>query len=211
MRVLLRSGISLLNDPAKLLRQVAPLTRLIEDQTGLAPSALPEQALAFIGVLLLGIGEHVLKGGRAGGCSQADRNRTRTAFYSGMSVYTLDEKFKRNSSASLEVLGEPGYCIRLPPLVCPSCSSRSRADRHGRSLRRMPSSCFTRSLHRLTSCLQSLAQCTKTPNGNSLLALYSALNVFTGLLMGFTGDSLLQLPKPPLSNALFSHSRFRRR
>ncbi|SCV68501.1 BQ2448_622 [Microbotryum intermedium] len=69
------SGVALLRDPGAFLQAVQPLITLIEDQTKLRSYSGNDQALVLVGVLSFAIGAQYL-----------------------LSVYTMDEKAKRNST-----------------------------------------------------------------------------------------------------------------
>ncbi|GAA6041626.1 hypothetical protein JCM8097_007774 [Rhodosporidiobolus ruineniae] len=87
------AGVSLLRDPASFVAQVAPLTSLIEALTELKPYKGDEAGLAFVGLLLILLG-----------------------YYFVFAVYTLDEKFKRNSVSGriLAALVSAYLCFQTP-------------------------------------------------------------------------------------------------
>ncbi|GAA5917938.1 hypothetical protein JCM6882_004132 [Rhodosporidiobolus microsporus] len=68
------TGVSLLTNPTAFLLRLSPLTALVEQQTGLKAYQGGDEGLALAGIALVLL-----------------------AYYHVMAVYTLDEKFKRNS------------------------------------------------------------------------------------------------------------------
>ncbi|KDE09799.1 hypothetical protein MVLG_00198 [Microbotryum lychnidis-dioicae p1A1 Lamole] len=92
------AGVALLREPTAFLRVVQPVLTLIEKETQLRPYSGNNQALALVGVLSFAIGAQYI-----------------------LSVYTLDEKAKRNST--------PG---RL--LFAATCFYVSKKTPHGSSL-----------------------------------------------------------------------------
>ncbi|GAA5827107.1 hypothetical protein JCM11251_001120 [Rhodosporidiobolus azoricus] len=92
------SGVSLIRDPALCLLRLSPYTKIVESMSGLKAYRGGEESLAFAGVALVLL-----------------------AYYHIMAVYTLDEKFKRNSVSG-----------RI--LVAIACYYTCNSTNHGSSL-----------------------------------------------------------------------------
>ncbi|GAA6064536.1 hypothetical protein JCM10212_005640 [Sporobolomyces blumeae] len=90
--ILAYSGYALATSPRHFLELVAPLTRAIERRTDLAPYAGGDDALALFGVAL-----------------------SLLASLFAMSIYTNDEKFKRNTTPVRCIIGFASYYLCTSP------------------------------------------------------------------------------------------------
>lgn len=120
------------------------------------------------------------------------------AYFYAYSVYTLDEKFKRNSSELAVLRPAPSHPASLSMLKLTISTAPGRVllalggDSTLLSALQHLSELFPQTADVSCSLSLSLARaratgvyiCKNTPHGNSLIALFAAFNLATGLALG---------------------------